>query len=121
MIMDTHFGGMIKGLIEKKTGASIENEADNGLKNLRGTIAMARTNEPHSATAQFFINLNDNSFLDHSDKTSAGWGYAVFGKVISGLDIVDQIAAADTGSVGHHDDVPLEDILVEQIKILDGQ
>ena len=114
-------GGMGEGLIERQTRVPIENEADNGLRNLRGSIAMARTNEPQSATAQFFINLNDNSFLDHSEKTSAGWGYAVFGKVISGLNIVDEIAAVKTGSVGNHDDVPLEDVLLEHITILGGQ
>lgn len=113
-------GGMSTGLIEKETQAPIENEANNGLKNLRGTIAMARTNEPHSATAQFFINLKDNSFLDHSEKTTAGWGYTVFGRVISGLDVVDQIAAVETGSVGYHDDVPLEDVLIKRIQMLDS-
>ena len=94
-------GGMRAGLIESPTRAPIKNEADNGLKNLRGTIAMARTQDPHSATAQFFINLKDNSFLDHTEKSSAGWGYAVFGQVISGMDVVDQIASVETLSLIH--------------------
>ena len=114
-------GGMRAGLVENPTRAPIENEADNGLKNLRGTIAMARTQDPHSATAQFFINLKDNSFLDHTEKSLAGWGYAVFGQVISGMDVVDQIASVETGSVGYHEDVPIDDVIIEHARLRDQQ
>ena len=107
-------GGMESGMREKTTQAPIENEADNGLKNLTGTICMARTNDPHSATSQFFINLKDNSFLDHTEKTPSGWGYAVFGQVTSGMEIVEAIAAVQTGNSGHHQDVPLEDVVLEK-------
>ena len=110
-------GGMRPGLVENPTHAPIENEADNGLKNLRGTIAMARTQDPHSATAQFFINLKDNSFLDHTEKSPAGWGYAVFGQVIAGMDVVDRIASVATGSVGYHEDVPIEDVIIEHARL----
>jgi len=105
-------GGMASGMQEKKTDEPIQNEADNGLKNLSGTICMARTNDPHSATSQFFINLKDNGFLDHTEKSAEGWGYAVFGRVMSGMDVVEQIAAVDTGNLGHHSDVPLEDVVL---------
>ena len=105
-------GGMVSGMQQKKTASPIQNEADNGLKNLTGTICMARTNDPHSATSQFFINLKDNSFLDHKEKSPEGWGYAVFGRVASGMDLVEQIAAVETGNVGHHSDVPLEDVVL---------
>ena len=114
-------GGMRAGLVEAPTHPPIENEADNGLKNLRGTIAMARTQDPHSATAQFFINLKDNSFLDHTEKSSAGWGYAVFGQVISGMDVVDQIASVETGSVGYHENVPINDVIIEHARLRDQQ
>ena len=107
-------GGMASGMQEKGTGTPIQNEADNGLKNLTGAICMARTNDPHSATAQFFINLKDNRFLDHTEKTESGWGYAVFGRVVSGMDVVEKIAAVETGNVGHHSDVPLEDVVLEK-------
>ena len=107
-------GGMQSGMREKTTQAPIENEADNGLKNLTGTICMARTNDPHSATSQFFINLKDNSFLDHTEKTPSGWGYAVFGRVTSGMEVVEAIAAVQTGNSGHHQDVPLEDVVLEK-------
>ena len=107
-------GGMASGMQEKGTGTPIQNEADNGLKNLIGAICMARTNDPHSATAQFFINLKDNPFLDHTEKTESGWGYAVFGRVVSGMDVVEKIAAVETGNVGHHSDVPLEDVVLEK-------
>ena len=107
-------GGMESGMREKTTQTPIENEADNGLKNLTGTICMARTNDPHSATSQFFINLKDNSFLDHTEKTPSGWGYAVFGRVTSGMEIVEAIAAVQTGNSGHHQDVPLEDVVLEK-------
>ncbi len=108
-------GGLESGMKEKATQAPIENEADNGLKNLTGTICMARTNDPHSATSQFFINLKDNSFLDHTEKTASGWGYAVFGRVTSGMDVVEAIAAVQTGKAGYHSDVPLEDVVLEKV------
>ena len=107
-------GGMASGMQEKQTGTPIQNEADNGLKNLTGAICMARTNEPHSATSQFFINLEDNQFLDHTEKTESGWGYAVVGRVVSGMDVVEKIAAVETGNVGYHSDVPLEDVVLEK-------
>ena len=115
-------GGLESGMREIKTGAPIQNEADNGLKNLTGTICMARTNDPHSATSQFFINLKDNSFLDHTGKTPQGWGYAVFGRVTEGMDVVEAIAAVKTGNAGYHQDVPLEDIVIEKVSLAgDGQ
>jgi len=108
-------GGFEPGMKEKsKTSKPIQNEADNGLKNLAGTIAMARTNDPHSASAQFFINAKDNGFLNHSSKTSQGWGYAVFGKVTQGMDIVKKIEAVKTGNVKGHGDVPLEDVVIQK-------
>ena len=110
-------GGLESGMKEKATQAPIENEADNGLKNLTGTICMARTNDPHSATSQFFINLKDNSFLDHTEKTASGWGYAVFGTVTSGMDVVEVIAAVQTGNAGYHSDVPLEDVALEKATV----
>jgi peptidyl-prolyl cis-trans isomerase B (cyclophilin B) len=112
-------GGLESGMGEKATRTPIKNEADNGLKNLTGTICMARTNEPHSATSQFFINLKDNSFLDHTEKTASGWGYAVFGRVTSGIDVVEAIAAVQTGTVGYHSDVPLEEIVLEKAVVND--
>ena len=111
-------GGMESGMKEKDTREPIANEADNGLKNARGTIAMARTSDPHSASAQFFINLVDNHFLNHTSKTNAGWGYAVFGKVVAGMDIVDKIATVKTGRSGMHRDVPLEEVVIEKTEIL---
>ena len=111
-------GGMEPGMNEKSTNASVENEADNGLKNDRGTIAMARTMEPHSASAQFFINLSDNGFLNHSAKTPDGWGYCVFGKVTDGMDVVDKIKDVATGNSGHHQDVPVEDVIIESAEIV---
>lgn len=105
-------GGLDARMKEKPGNPPIKNEADNGLKNERGTIAMARTMDPHSASSQFFINHKDNSFLDHRSKTPDGWGYAVFGKVLDGMDTVDKIAKAKTGSVGGHDDVPKDMILI---------
>lgn len=107
-------GGMAPGMKEKETDKPIANEADNGLRNKRGTIAMARTNDPHSATAQFFINTVDNDFLDFTAKTANGWGYAVFGEVIEGMDIVEKIHVVKTGSNGFHRDVPLEDVIIEK-------
>jgi len=110
-------GGFEPGMKQKKTRAPIQNEADNGLTNLNGTIAMARTMEPHSASSQFFINVKDNSFLNHSSKTSQGWGYAVFGKVSSGMDVVEKIKNCRTGSKGGHQDVPVEDIVINSVSV----
>ena len=107
-------GGLGSGMQEKRTGRPIQNEADNGLKNLTGSICMARTNDPHSATSQFFINLKDNHFLDHTEKTESGWGYAVFGRVVSGMDVVEKVAVVETGDAGHHSDVPLADVVLER-------
>ncbi len=112
-------GGFEAGMKHKAPKAPIQNEADNGLKNVRGSLSMARTNDPHSATSQFFINLKDNEFLDHKSKDANGWGYAVFAKVISGMDVVDKIAQTPTGSSGGHDDVPIEDVIVEKAEVLD--
>lgn len=112
-------GGMLSGLVDKANKrAPIENEADNGLKNLRGTLSMARTQDPHSASSQFFINLKDNDFLDFRSKTIQGWGYAVFGKVVAGMEIVDKIAGVRTGRLNGHSDVPVEDIVIEKTEIL---
>jgi len=111
-------GGFEVGMAQKPTDAQIENEANNGLKNDKYTIAMARTNAPHSATAQFFINVADNGFLNHTAPTAQGWGYAVFGKVISGSDVVDKIERAKTGRKGFHDDVPLEDVIIEKAVVV---
>jgi len=107
-------GGMEPGMKQKPCETPITNEADNGLKNLSYTVAMARTSDPHSATAQFFINIADNGFLDHTAISAKGWGYAVFGKVVAGTEVVDEIAAVKTGRSGYHDDVPLEDLLIER-------
>jgi peptidyl-prolyl cis-trans isomerase B (cyclophilin B) len=111
-------GGFAQGMKQKPTDAAIENEANNGLKNDRYTLAMARTSAPHSATAQFFINVADNDFLNHSAPTASGWGYAVFGKVVEGTEVVDQIAATPTGRSGFHDDVPEKDVVIEKVTIL---
>lgn len=105
-------GGMTASLREKTTRAPIKNEADNGLSNDRGTIAMARTMDPHSATAQFFINLVDNDFLNYSAPVPSGWGYCVFGKVVEGMDVVDKIAKVKTKSVGFHENVPTDMVLI---------
>ena len=114
-------GGFTADLEKKETRAPIPNEADNGLKNERGTLAMARTNDPNSATAQFFINHKDNAFLDHSGKTPRGWGYAVFGRVTDGMSVVDAIATTPTGAKGMFPkDVPLETILIEKASRVDG-
>lgn len=107
-------GGFEVGMIQKPTDGEIENEANNGLKNDTYTVAMARTNAPHSASAQFFINVSDNGFLNHTSPTPSGWGYAVFGKVISGTEVVDKIKTVKTGRKGFHDDVPLEDVVIEK-------
>ena len=105
-------GGFAPGLKQKPTLAAIDNEADNGLKNQRYTLAMARTSAPHSATAQFFINCADNDFLDFRSETPQGWGYAVFGKVVAGTEVVDQIERVATGRQGMHDDVPKADVVI---------
>ena len=105
-------GGFEPGMKQKPTQAPIQNEANNGLKNKRYTLAMARTNDPHSATAQFFINVADNAFLDHTAPSSQGWGYAVFGQVVQGQDVVDAIKGVKTGGKGGHQDVPLEDVVI---------
>ena len=107
-------GGFEPGMQQKPTNDPIKNEADNGLKNDKYTIAMARTNDPHSATAQFFINVADNDFLNHTAPTGNGWGYAVFGKVVAGQDVVDQIARVRTGPRGWFGDVPVEDVVIEK-------
>jgi peptidyl-prolyl cis-trans isomerase B (cyclophilin B) len=112
-------GGFEVGMSQKPTGKPIENEADNGLKNDAGTIAMARTMDPHSATAQFFINVRDNDFLNHTSPTSQGWGYAVFGRVVDGMDVVDKIKAVPTGSAGGHQDVPVEDVVIESVDVVE--
>lgn len=110
-------GGLTELMDEKETRAPITNEANRGLKNMTGTIAMARTDAPHSATAQFFINLDDNDFLDHTAKTNNGWGYAVFGKVTMGMDVVNKIAEVHTLSRMGHDDVPAETVMIERVSI----
>ena len=111
-------GGLTADMSNKSSGTGpIQNEANNGLPNDRGTIAMARTMDPHSATSQFFINHKDNAFLNHTGETSQGWGYAVFGMVTEGMDIVDQIADVETGSSGSHQDVPIQVITIESVTI----
>ena len=107
-------GGFEPGMKQKPTGAEIQNEANNGLKNNKYTIAMARTQAPHSATAQFFINVADNGFLNHTAPSIQGWGYAVFGKVVKGTEIVDKIRSVKTGRKGYHDDVPVTDVVIEK-------
>ena len=109
-------GGFEPGLTQKSTEESIENEANNGLSNELGTLAMARTADPHSASSQFFINVSDNFFLDHKDTSSQGWGYAVFGKVVEGMDTINKIKACKTGSQLGHQDVPEEDVLISSVK-----
>jgi len=111
-------GGFAPGMKQKPAQAPIKNEAANGLKNARYTIAMARTSEPHSATAQFFINVNDNGFLDHTAPTPQGWGYCVFGRVIEGQDVVDRIKAVKTSRSGMHQDVPVEDVVIERAEVV---
>ncbi|MGY4677306.1 peptidylprolyl isomerase [Pasteurella sp. P03HT] len=116
-------GGMEAGMREKNTRAPIQNEANNGLSNTRGTIAMARTSDPHSATAQFFINVADNTFLDHRSKELFGkkvvqeWGYAVFGEVVEGMEVVDKIKGVATGNKGFHQDVPKEDVVITSVTV----
>ena len=111
-------GGFEPGMRQKPTRATIKNEAGNGLKNDRYTVAMARTSEPHSASSQFFINVNDNDFLNHTAPNSQGWGYCVFGKVIEGAEIVDKITKVKTGTSGVHQDVPVEDVVIERAEVL---
>jgi peptidyl-prolyl cis-trans isomerase B (cyclophilin B) len=114
-------GGFTQDFKQKDTRAAIQNEAQNGLKNLRGTIAMARTGDPHSATAQFFINVVDNAFLDHTMPTPQGWGYAVFGKVVEGMEVVDKIKAAPTGSGGPFpQDVPTKPVVIERCTVVEA-
>ncbi|MCE0556759.1 MULTISPECIES: peptidylprolyl isomerase [unclassified Motilimonas] len=105
-------GGFASGMDEKQTRAPIKNEANNGLSNKTGTLAMARTMDPHSASAQFFINVNDNTFLDFKSETTQGWGYCVFGKVVAGMEVVEAIKAVATGNYGMHQDVPLEEVVI---------
>jgi peptidyl-prolyl cis-trans isomerase B (cyclophilin B) len=113
-------GGFEPGMNQKPSGAEIQNEANNGLKNDNYTVAMARTSAPHSATAQFFINVADNGFLNHTAPSAQGWGYAVFGKVVGGKEVVDKLKAAKTGRKNSHDDVPLEDLVIEKAVVKAG-
>jgi peptidyl-prolyl cis-trans isomerase B (cyclophilin B) len=113
-------GGFGPGMKQKPTQAPIENEAVNGLRNNRGTLAMARTNDPHSATAQFFINLVDNDFLNFTAPTPRGWGYCVFGRVTEGMDVVDKIKGVATGSRGGHQDVPENDVVIERVEVVEN-
>ncbi len=108
-------GGFDASFKQKPTDAPVQNEADNKLKNAKGTLAMARTGDPHSATAQFFINTKDNDFLDHTGKNARGWGYCVFGKVVSGMDVVEKIENVKTGTRGYHENVPVENIVIKEI------
>jgi peptidyl-prolyl cis-trans isomerase B (cyclophilin B) len=110
-------GGLEPGMSQKSTREPIRNEADNGLKNGVGTIAMARTSDPHSATAQFFINVKDNDFLDHRGPTSQGWGYCVFGRVVQGMEVVDAIAKVSTTAKRGHQDVPVDDVMINKVEI----
>lgn len=111
-------GGFVPGMTQKPTRASIKNEANNGLSNKTGTIAMARTMDPHSASAQFFINVKDNGFLDHTSETMEGWGYAVFGEVVGGMDVVDKIKMVKTTMRAGHQDVPAEDVIIESASVI---
>jgi len=110
-------GGFEPGMTQKEVHDPIENEANNGLANKKGTLAMARTPDPHSATAQFFINVNDNDFLNFSSETSQGWGYCVFAEVVEGMDVVEKIKAVATGSTGFHQDVPLDDVIIKSVTV----
>ncbi len=111
-------GGFEPGMKQKPTRAPVKNEADNGLKNDKYTVAMARTNDPHSATAQFFVNVADNDFLNFRSPTPQGWGYCVFGKVVEGTEVIDAIKAVKTGNKGFHQDVPVEDVIIEKAEII---
>ncbi len=110
-------GGFAPGMDEKATRDPIKNEANNGVANTKGTIAMARTNDPHSATAQFFINVSDNSFLNFQSESMQGWGYCVFGEVTAGMDVIEKIKQVETGSYGFHQDVPKEEVIIEKAEI----
>jgi peptidyl-prolyl cis-trans isomerase B (cyclophilin B) len=112
-------GGFDVGMKQKPTAAAVKNEANNGLKNKKYTLAMARTGDPHSATAQFFINTVDNGFLDFTAESAQGWGYAVFGRVVAGMEVVDSIEKVRTGRKGFHDDVPLEDVTIDRVVVID--
>jgi peptidyl-prolyl cis-trans isomerase B (cyclophilin B) len=112
-------GGFEVGMGQKPCGEPIENEANNGLKNDLGTVAMARTPDPHSATAQFFINVKDNDFLNHTGENMQGWGYAVFGKVTDGMDVLDKIKKVATGNAGGHQDVPVDDVVIESVEVVE--
>ncbi len=112
-------GGFDTNMKEQQTRDSIKNEANNGVSNKLGTIAMARTMEPHSASAQFFINVKDNDFLDHSAPTTQGWGYTVFGEVVEGMDVIDSIKNVATGNKGGHQDVPREDVIIEKAEFIE--
>lgn len=114
-------GGFTADMQQKTTNAQIQNEADNGLANVRGSLAMARTSDPHSATGQFFINTVDNAFLNHRSKTAEGWGYCVFGQIIEGLDVLDRIRAVKTGNRAGHQDVPVTDVIIEKAFVIDTQ
>jgi peptidyl-prolyl cis-trans isomerase B (cyclophilin B) len=111
-------GGMEPGMNQKKTSVPIENEAANGLRNKRGSIAMARTGDPHSATAQFFINTVDNDFLDFKSPSGQGWGYCVFGEVVEGMDVIDRIRGVRTSNKGFHQDVPVEDVIIKKAEVV---
>ena len=111
-------GGLTKGMVKKATGKPVVNEADNRIPNNRGTVAMARTRAPHSATAQFFINVKNNSFLNHRGKTAAGWGYCVFGKVIKGMNVVDKIRYVRTGRQGMRANVPLSPVVIKRVRVI---
>jgi len=111
-------GGFLRDMTQKSNCATIPNEADNGLKNVTGTLAMARTSDPHSATSQFFINVADNDFLNHRGKTDQGWGYAVFGKVSEGMEVLNKIKQCRTGSRGGHQDVPVTEVVIESTELL---
>ncbi|MCT8985992.1 peptidylprolyl isomerase [Shewanella phaeophyticola] len=110
-------GGFTEDMGQKRSNEAVKNEANNGLSNRKGTVAMARTSDPHSATAQFFININDNTFLDFKSETSQGWGYCVFGEVVEGLDVVEKIKAVATGNRGMHQDVPLEAVIINNVSV----
>lgn len=113
-------GGFEPGMVQKETRDPIDNEADNGLSNVAGSIAMARTMDPHSASAQFFINVNDNTFLDHTAKTTEGWGYTVFGKVVEGMDVVEKIKMVETTTRAGHQDVPVDDVVIESAEVVEA-
>jgi peptidyl-prolyl cis-trans isomerase B (cyclophilin B) len=111
-------GGFEPGMSQKRTRGPVDNEADNGLKNTKYTVAMARTSDPHSATAQFFVNSSDNDFLNHSGKTAQGWGYTVFGEVTEGREVIDAIEGVSTGTKGGHQDVPKDDVIITKAEVI---